>query len=225
MIKKKGFTMSTRQEQVRKRLEELIRKSEYNCSQLSKMAGKGPSYVQRFIKYGQPERLHETVRNVLSKALNVPEQELTDLILDKPLAKSNSALIDILDVKACCGSGNEIVEENVIGSWCMPLEIYKNITTTSPNSIKMIQVFGDSMQPTLKAGDWVLVDITHNTPDTDGLFVLWLTTGLAVKRIQGGFSNYIVHSDNPQYRDITASPDDIKIVGKVIYILKSERVG
>lgn len=140
-------------------------------------------------------------------------------------AKKDIINIDILDVKACCGSGNEIVEENVICSWCMPNDMFKHISSSAPHNIKMIQVFGDSMQPTLKAGDWVLVDITHNVPDTDGLFVIWLTTGLAVKRIQGGLNNLIVHSDNPQYRDITASPEEIKIVGKVVYILKSERVG
>ena len=144
----------------------------------------------------------------------------------RPITEKNRPIkIDMLDVKACCGTGNEIVSDYVIGSWCMPNDIFKHISNSTPENIKMIQVFGDSMQPTLKAGDWVLVDITHNTPDTDGLFVIWLTTGLAVKRIQGGFSNYIVHSDNPQYKDITASPEEIRIVGKVIYILKSERVG
>lgn len=133
--------------------------------------------------------------------------------------------IDMLNVKACCGNGNEIIEENVIGSWCMPNELFKHITSTAPKNVKMLQVFGDSMQPTLKAGDWVLVDVTHNYADIDGLYVVWLATGLSVKRIQGGINSLIIHSDNPQYQDITTSFEEIRIVGKVIYILKSERVG
>lgn len=148
-------------------------------------------------------------------------------LLEPTSKKTKKDIINIgmLDVKACCGNGNEEITEHTIGSWSMPLEVYKNISTTNPDNIKMIQVYGDSMQPTLKAGDWVLVDITHKEPDSDGLFVLWLATGLAVKRIQGGLSNYIVHSDNPNYKDITAESGEIRIVGKVIYTLEAKRVG
>ena len=215
----------TKQEEIRQRLDNIINSSPYNYKQLSKMVEKGDSYIQRFIVYGQPQRLHERVRMKLAQILNVPEQELTDLPLTKLKSSPNVAYIDMLDVKACCGNGNEEITEHTIGSWSMPLEVYKNISTTNPDNIKMIQVYGDSMQPTLKAGDWVLVDITHKEPDSDGLFVLWLATGLAVKRIQGGLSNYIVHSDNPNYKDITAESGEIRIVGKVIYTLEAKRVG
>lgn len=216
--------MNNAVEQVRKHIGDLIKQKEYSLNEISLKLGKHGTYMFQFLR-GRPRRLNEIDRIKLAQILNVPEQELTDIPINKVVITADSASIDILDVKACCGNGNEAVTERVIGSWCMPNDIFRHISSTTPRNIKMIQVFGDSMQPTLKAGDWVLVDITHNAPDTDGLFVLWLANGLAVKRIQGGLNSLIIHSDNPQYKDITASFEEIKIIGKVIYILKSERVG
>lgn len=211
--------------EIKQRIGFLLKEKQLSLNDVSLQLGKNGTYLFQFINRASPKRLGEFERKQLAKILGVDEQLLTDLPLGDILPLSDKANIDILDVKACCGSGNTEISEHVIGSWSMPNDMFKHISSTAPDNIKMIQVFGDSMQPTLKAGDWVLVDITHNAPDTDGLFVLWLATGLAVKRIQGGINNLIIHSDNHNYKDITAETGEIRIIGKVIYILKSERVG
>jgi len=159
----------------------------------------------------------------IARVLNVTLDDIFKATEDKQI--DNTAHIDILDVKACCGIGNDLISENVVGTWNMPIETFKHISNTTPENVKMIQVFGDSMEPTLKNGDWVLVDVTRNSPDSDGLFVLWLTTGLAVKRLQGGLNDITVHSDNPNYKDITAKMGEVHIIGKVIYTLEAKRVG
>lgn len=202
-----------------------------NLRFLRKRMGLTQTYIAEKLKISQSAVVRfekgildptEPQKKLLANLLDVSIDDLFDKNLDLNIDRIK---IDILDTVACCGDGNENTLEHIIGSWCMPSDLFKHISSSSPKNIKMIQVYGDSMQPTLKAGDWVLVDISHNYPDNDGLFVLWLTTGLAVKRIQGGLNSLIIHSDNPQYKDITASSEDIRIVGKVIYILKSERVG
>lgn len=76
----------------------------------------------------------------------------------------------MLDAVACCGTGIENLNENVNGKWLMPLIDFRQITMSAPENIKMIKVKGDSMEPTLKEGDWVLVDISRISPDSDGLF-------------------------------------------------------
>lgn len=163
------------------------------------------------------------MQDEIASILNVTLDDLFKLTENQPV--NDLARIEMLDVKACCGTGNDVISENVIGTWNMPIETFKNITNTGAENVKMIQVYGDSMEPTLKGGDWVLVDITRNTPDSDGLFVLWLTTGLAVKRLQGGLNDITVHSDNPNYKDINAKMGEIRIIGKVIYTLEAKRVG
>ena len=163
------------------------------------------------------------MQDEIASILNVTLDDLFKLTENQPV--KDLARIEMLDVKACCGTGNDVISESVIGSWSMPMEVFNNISNTNAENVKMIQVYGDSMEPTLKGGDWVLVDITRNTPDSDGLFVLWLTTGLAVKRLQGGLNDVTVHSDNPNYKDITAKMGEIRIIGKVIYTLEAKRVG
>ena len=132
----------------------------------------------------------------------------------------------MLDAVACCGTGIENLNENVNGKWLMPLIDFRQITMSAPENIKMIKVKGDSMEPTLKEGDWVLVDISRISPDSDGLFLLRLAGGLAVKRVQCGLGNDIsVLSDNKKYPPLPATLEEIPIVGKVIYTLAAEKVG
>ena len=140
--------------------------------------------------------------------------------------KENCINIEMINATACCGNGIENFAENVIGYWQMPKEEYRAISTIAPDNVKMLRVFGDSMETTLSDGDWVLVNISRKSFDSDGIFLIRLSTGLAVKRIQGTLgSDVVICSDNPKYRPITAPTSDVTIVGKVIYTLKAEKVG
>lgn len=141
--------------------------------------------------------------------------------------KDENIKIEMLDATACCGIGAENFQENVIGLWSMPIQEYKSISLSSnPENVKMLKVKGDSMAPTIKDGDWVLVDISCISPDSDGIFLLFLSTGLAIKRIQGTVTDEIViKSDNPKYDNFNARLKDVKILGKIIYILNAEKVG
>lgn len=138
----------------------------------------------------------------------------------------NSVNIAIISAAACCGVGIENFSENVIGFWQIPKTEFQTITFANPESVKMLRVFGDSMEPTLKDGDWVLVDTSRNAVDSDGMFLIRMTSGLAVKRIQNTIgSDIVIKSDNPKYDKITASASDVFVVGKVIYTLTAEKVG
>lgn len=140
----------------------------------------------------------------------------------------NVTYIDILDVTACCGNGIENLSENVCGQWVIPVDNFRAISLSSnPRDIKMLCVSGDSMEPTLKDGDWVLADISRQTPESDGIYLLRLSTGLAVKRLQGSAvpNSIRILSDNERYKEENAKLSDITILGKIIYILKTEKVG
>lgn len=219
-------------EYVRKHIDNLLLEKGISYAQASRGIGKGVAYIHQYINKRSPVRLPETQRKRLSIILDVPEEELTDINVFKISSSSinsnssNTISIDIIDTVACCGGGLEVFGENTIGQWIMPSIDYKDIAHTAPDNIKMLRVKGDSMEPTLKDGDWVLVDIAKLMPDSDGMFLLQLSTGLSVKRLQGTISNEIlVKSDNPKYQAITAEIGEIKILGKVIYTLNAEKVG
>lgn len=217
------------QEEIRKKLDFYIKTKGSNYREVSLAIGHKDQYIHQFIKYGYPAELKERDRIKIARFLDIDEQELTDFKtsrLSMTVADNKSVAIDMLDATACCGNGIETLSEAVIGKWLMPISEFKTISLSAPNNIKLLSVKGDSMQPTIKDGDWVFVDITRITPDSDGMFLLRLSTGLAIKRIQGGLTNdLIIKSDNPRYSDLTAQIGEIAILGKVIYILKAEKVG
>lgn len=166
------------------------------------------------------------MQNEIAAVLNVKIEDLFRLNENNSLQAADVAKIAMLDVTACCGNGVDNLSENSIGEWIMPLQEFRQITFADPQNIKMLKVVGDSMSPTLKAGDWVLVDISQQTPDVDGMYLLRMATGLAVKRLQIGLNDIQVVSDNKdKYKPIAASVGEIKVVGRVIYTLNAERVG
>jgi phage repressor protein C with HTH and peptisase S24 domain len=89
----------------------------------------------------------------------------------------------------------------------------------------MLQVEGDSMTPTLNSGDWALADTSQNYISSDGLYLIRMASGLAVKRIQSGLNDITIKSDNPAYKDITAAVGEVSILGKVIYTLNAKKYG
>ena len=229
-------------DEIRKKIDSLIKSKGLNYAQVSKMLGRGVAFMQQYITNGSPLRLKETDRKNLSQILEVNEQELTDLSLDLSFpgklnileglfAKNNSTgtvQIDIISATACCGSGNEILAEDITGHWIIPQADFHTLPfSAAPNNIKMLRVSGDSMEPTLKDGDWILADISRKSPDSDGIYLLQLSTGLAVKRLQGSITpdTIIIKSDNPVYNPENANLKDVIILGRVIYILKTEKVG
>lgn len=227
-------------EEVKAFVDKKLKEKNLAMNEVSQMIGKDGTYLYQFINRKSPQRLPETERKMLSQILDVAEQDLTDIPLTTahmvfrsmygknsvPLNPQNIS-IDILDATACCGMGVENFMENVIGQWNMPLLEYRTISTTSnPDNVKMLRVKGDSMAPTIKDGDWVLVDTSFRAPDSDGIYLLKISTGLAIKRLQGSVGNNItIISDNPKYPPVTASSGEILICGKIIYTLSAEKIG
>ena len=85
----------------------------------------------------------------------------------------------------------------------------------------MITVRGDSMAPTLRDGDEILVDEGDAaTRLRDGVYVLRMDDALLVKRLAMGPSrrSMRVCSDNPAYLDWPdCDPADFDIVGRVVW--------
>lgn len=229
-------------EEVRIKIHNLIKEKNISLAKISLGIGKNVAYLQQYLKKGSPVRLPEEQRKKLALILEVDEQELTDIPITSPIPahitgtnaiaskissifiKKDEVIIDVIDATACCGDGIENLPEKVCGHWKLPLNEFKSITAGNPDNIKMLRVQGDSMQPTINEGDWVWVDVSNNYVSSDGIYLLRMATGLAVKRLQSGLSNIVIKSDNSSYSDITAEVGEINIIGKVVYILNGRRV-
>lgn len=92
------------------------------------------------------------------------------------------------------------------------------------NALRLIQIAGDSQEPDLHDGDWLIVDEAKNGIQ-NGLFVIVLDDCLMLKRLQmeGRFVQLL--SRNPIYSgiaiDLSKEEDRLRIVGRAVYSFRS----
>ncbi|HAT1513777.1 TPA: helix-turn-helix transcriptional regulator [Morganella morganii] len=139
-----------------------------------------------------------------------------------PAKKSDSYIVELLDIEASAGPGIITKGEFV--------ETIRSIEYTSDEAlrlfghrpsenIKMITVSGDSMEGTINPGDQIFIDIHINYFDGDGVYVFAYGQTLHIKRLQMIKEQLTVISDNNNYRDwqITEEDEDkLFIAGKVL---------
>lgn len=92
-----------------------------------------------------------------------------------------------------------------------------------PSKMSLIRVEGDSMEPTLYSGDIVLVDGNKNYIDLHGgIYAIYINDAIMIKRVQVLLSEkkLKIISDNTKYEPIIVSPDNVHIIGKVIWICR-----
>lgn len=208
-------------EQVRKELDRLITQRRLGYAAISRMLGRNPSYIQQFIKRGSPRHLEDEDRFKLAQFFGVKEE-----VLGGP-AKGADGMVEIpiLDLEASAGFGAIASRENAYTRFGFDERWLQSLTAAKPANLSIIRVAGDSMEPTLSAGDEVLVDASEQALRLrDGIFVLRADDSLMVKRvaITPGSRRITIASDNPAYptwSDI--DPAEIHIVGRVIWFGRS----
>ena len=197
------------------RLKTLIIERGEDRSQLSRLIGRNAAYIQQFIERGTPRRLAEDDRRTLARYFGVNETELGG-----PAVATQPALFKVpqLAVGASAGPGSLDLDETAqshIGfdpAWLRR-------SATSSATVSIIKVQGDSMLPTLRPGDDILVDRGDGAQQLrDGIYVLRVDDVLIVKRvvIEGGLLS--IRSDNPEHPSLSGiDPAGITVIGRVIW--------
>lgn len=136
-----------------------------------------------------------------------------------PAAHTHALMVDVFDVRASAGNGSVVETEEVVERLSFPPDYLKRITKTSPRHLAIIGVKGDSMEPTLRDDDIVMLDRTKTSLDFDGLFVVRFGDALHVKRITRAARGHIrVISDNATIYPVIELPrEEVDVVGKVIW--------
>lgn len=136
-------------------------------------------------------------------------------------APQPSALVPVYNVQASAGHGALIDDESIITSLAFPPGYLQSLTNAPLRDLAIIGVKGDSMLPSLAAGDVVMLDRSKRDLSFDGLFVIRDNgDGLLIKRIgraaRKGF--VMMLSDNRDlYPPIERAMADVEVVGKVVW--------
>jgi phage repressor protein C with HTH and peptisase S24 domain len=198
----------------RQRLLDLAGERGQSLAQLSALIGRNASYLQQFVRKGSPRKLEEGDRAKLARFLGVSEAELGG-------AEEKSFESDWVDVPrrpltASAGPGALALDEQAIGAFRFTRRWLRQ-QGLDPRHVSAIQVEGDSMEPTLRNGDEILVDETPRPP-RDGIHVVRVDGVLLVKRLETGRPGVLVlKSDNPAYDPIELAPRDVEVVGRVVW--------
>lgn len=92
---------------------------------------------------------------------------------------------------------------------------------TPPQNLFVIIVSGDSMAPTLRHGDRVMIDRSVQTVVSDGLYLLHWVGGMLIKRLSINPSTHLIHivSDNTHYASYeNIQPNDVHVVGRLVWL-------
>lgn len=201
-------------------LERLCAERGEDFAGLSRMLGRNPAYIQQFIRRGVPKRLKEEERRKLARYFSVSEA-----LLGGP-PENETAPDGLLSVKrhpvmVSAGPGSVVVEELGKPYFAFDERWLKSLTSSGPGKLSIVRVEGDSMAPTLNAGDDILVDLGDSVERLrDGIYVLRIDDALVVKRLalSPTARRVTVQSDNPSYPDWPdCSLEDIKPIGRVIW--------
>jgi len=200
-------------------LERLCTERGEDFAGLSRMLGRNPAYIQQFVRRGVPKRLGEAERRQLARYFSISESLLGGPADDQPVA----GLVPVKrsPVRASAGPGAIPYEQAGKPYFAFDENWLKSLTASPAGRLSIIRVEGDSMAPTLNAGDDILVDPGDcNERLRDGIYVLRADEALVVKRLalHPAGRRVTVQSDNPAYPDWPdCDIDDIHCIGRVIW--------
>lgn len=130
--------------------------------------------------------------------------------------------IERYDIAASMGPGTELPEMNMVVEH-MRLDagwVRQNLVYTSTENLKLISGRGDSMAPTIRNGDALIVDVGVRSVESDAIYYFVMRGQHHVKRIQRNLDGITIISDNSQYRQIDVPADredDIQVLAQIIY--------
>jgi phage repressor protein C with HTH and peptisase S24 domain len=186
---------------------------------LSRMLGRNPAYMQQFVRRGVPKRLKEAERRKLARYFAISESLLGGPAEDN--GPGGLVPVKRIAVRASAGPGALVAAEAANPYFGFDARWLKMLTATPPAKLSIIRVEGDSMAPTLNAGDDILVDPADCSERLrDGIYVLRVDEALVVKRIAVHPVGHriTVRSDNPAYPDWPDyGMEEINCIGRVIW--------
>jgi phage repressor protein C with HTH and peptisase S24 domain len=208
----------------RTRLVALAAERGVSLSALSGLLGRNAAYLQQFVRKGSPRKLEENDRRTLAEFFGVDEAELgapqRETVLTvgaaAPARTADWADIPRLPLGASAGPGTLAQDAaptdrlRFSGHWLRQQGL-------DPAMLSVIEVEGDSMEPTLRDGDEILVDRSPR-PLRSGLHVIRLDDVLLVKRLEPGSAGMLqIISDNPAYPHMERPRADVAIIGRVVW--------
>ena len=234
---------AVRRDPVRLRLRDLLRRNDLTLAAASLALGRNRSYLHQYVDRGIPAVLGYSDSEALAGMLGCEPSELRHEAVPKrrpmkrksprmPAAVPGAPLVAVREVtvEVSAGAGalaREFVSETALWHW--PENMIRHEAGADPENLRILRVRGNSMEPELRDGDRIVVDVSRRLPATGETFVLWDGIGLVVKHVEVVRGDAADEDEPPHLRLISANPDyapysclarDAHILGKVVWVVR-----
>lgn len=189
--------------------------------ELANLSGIHETQLYKYIKGANSPSIAVAV--ALAQAGN---ESLDWLLLGKRPAQAAAAeedayaYVPLYDARCSAGSG----------AWNERSRVLVNLSFTryslrkkglTPSDLACLRVDGDSMLGLLDDGDTVMIDLSRNALEGEGVYVVMLDDHLYAKRLQRQFDgSVLIISHNKEYQPMTVPKDrlaELHIIGRVVW--------
>lgn len=138
--------------------------------------------------------------------------------------------IPVLAQNGSMGHGTDALhDEVVVGQLTVsPQWVSRTLKPlTTPENLRFIHGYGDSMNPTFADGDVLLVDIGVQEPKVDGVYVLEANDRIYIKRVRQRFDGaFEISSDNPTIKtvDVLDGTQPVAVRGRVVWAWNGKKM-
>ncbi|MBQ4848096.1 XRE family transcriptional regulator [Pseudoalteromonas sp. MMG005] len=133
-------------------------------------------------------------------------------------------MVPKFDIEASAGFGSVNNSEDITEQFALNKHWLSTQLGVYGEQLAFVSIRGDSMLPTLHHDDMVLVDLSHQTPHQEGIYIIQTSDGLMAKRLKQGKQHIDVISDNhdyPNWKIDHSNAEQHGIAGKIVWCGRS----
>lgn len=136
---------------------------------------------------------------------------------------SNIVTVPEYDIRLSAGGGYIVDDETTKDTWVFNRTYIEELRLSSADLI-VAEVEGDSMEPKLFTGDRVMVNQSDKNVNRPGIFAIWDTSALVVKRIEKIPNTDPVMlrliSDNQNHSKYDVPAENTRIIGRIVWFAR-----
>lgn len=207
---------------------QLAAQPEKSQAGLARFLGLDPTKVskilagKRQIKASELSRI-EAYFSSSAQQVNVPQKAEANVGTSFEVEGIEFAKIPVFDALFSAGHGAINHSETPASFYSMSMEMLRGFSNAPVSYLLFVKAVGDSMEPLLSSGDWVLVDTRATQLSTPAIYCFVNGDDAVIKHasqnLETGVVTLIPH--NSIYKSETVSnPDKLRVVGRVVFSIR-----
>ncbi|MCA3359170.1 MAG: helix-turn-helix domain-containing protein [Roseomonas sp.] len=142
-------------------------------------------------------------------------------LVTAPAAPPGYVLLPLVEARAAAGNHGGLSSDHIVDFIAFSESYLRQTLRRKPQNLALLTASGDSMDPTIRDGDLLLVDTSARRIEGSRIYVLAIGGALMVKRIQLRLDgSVVVKSDNAVYESEVVPADQtssLNVLGEVIW--------